>query len=602
VGNLIHYENWDAVSAPAVPAGWSVSSPLKTDSSPTGGISPISSPNVLAADTTGTTVHYPATYSVADSSSGNILVYASFNSATTTNNQTYGIFARGSAYPIVIGNSSFYWAQLSTSGQVCRLYAVVAGTQNLLASISTGLALADDVWYQLQLTCENSVIAVSVVRQTDGYSLSPSGTFQAAGAVAIGVSDTSITGSGFAGLTLQSRSDNAYTDEWYFYEYAALPQQPPLRALPIIRIADSRGKISQPLAARFGTPALPLMPFTHGIVWRDPSRHQSKINHGLIWIPEPARIAPPASVPFAWWPVIKRLDTSELRRRINAGQTRVPQTFARIGPPPSMPFSFWRTVRWLDPSERLRRMNAGWAWVPAAVIVPGSQVNEGWTQEYITSVNPPVQYGTELYISWESSAPQGLVYQVYENDELVWSGTAPYCTLPLPRHRVRFDIGTVGFTQQNASFASLLPPAPLVQAKLTWLGGTFEAADIAGFHVYGEEAPGAGVDYTEILATIPAYTADVVTDGYGYGGFGQGGFGEAPGSYSWISGALSSGTWHFAVVPFDTSGNEGTGATTAVTIVGPPRECEPFDDRSRLHYVYNNNLKEIALLWNPSPG
>ena len=83
---------------------------------------------------------------------------------------------------------------------------------------------------------------------------------------------------------------------------------------------------------------------------------------------------------------------------------------------------------------------------------------------------------------------------------LVWHGSSPYCTLPLPSYTVRFDIGTVGFTQQTVNFSALLPPAPQLQAYLTWNGGTFEGSDIAGFHVYGENSPGAGIDFTSIVA------------------------------------------------------------------------------------------------------
>jgi hypothetical protein len=604
MGSLIHYENWDGVSAPAVPAGWTVSSPLVTSSSPTGGISPLSPPNVLAAAATGTNTEYPATYDIADSANGNVNVYASFNAASTTNNQTFGVFARGSAYPIVLGSSSFYWAQLSPNASACRLYAVVSGTETLLASVSLSSPLSDVDWYELQLSCQNNVIAVIVTNQGTGNTLNSSGNFVSGPTqIAISVTDSSVSGSGYAGLTLQSRSDNAYTDEWYFYQYSGSSQKPPLQAPQICQRARGRGRVIQPLAVRFGTPALPLFAFSSGIAWLDETRHRrASANHGWIWLPVPARIPIPPQIPFAYWVTVKRRDDSEGRRRIAPGRASTPASFARLPVPPSIPFAFWRTIRWLDRSELLCRINAGRVWCPGAALVPGSNVNEGWTQQYITSVNPPVQYGTELYLSWTSDAPPGLVFQVYENDQLVWHGSSTYCTLPLPQFLARFDIGTVGSSEATANFASLLPPAPLIQAKLSWLGGTFEGTDIAGFHVYGEESPGAGIDYTKILATIPAYTAGVITDGYGYGSFGQGGFGEAPGSYSWTSGRLLSGRWHFAVVPFDSSGNEGTGATTAVAIVGPPMGCSPFYDRTRLHYAYNSNLNAVNLLWNPSPG
>ena len=198
--------------------------------------------------------------------------------------------------------------------------------------------------------------------------------------------------------------------------------------------------------------------------------------------------------------------------------------------------------------------------------------------------------------------PPGLVYQVYENDVLVWHGSSPYCTLPLPSYTVRFDIGTVGFTQQNVELRLALAARSPVQADLTWNRGDVRGADIAGFHVYGENSPGAGIDFTSIVAIVPAYTAGVITDGFGYGGFGDGGFGEAAGSYSWTSGALTSGVWQFAVVPFDTAGNEGTGSTVADFDLGTSpgagavhgSESRPNIPGTTLNYV-------ITLNWNPFP-
>ncbi len=604
MASLIKYENWDGVSAPSIPAGWTVDAQLTTTSSPTGGISPLSSPNVLAGEPSVPGPIEAATYDTPDSASGNVLVYASFNIAATGTTQVWGVFARSSACPVVVNSSNFYWATLSPTASTCELYTVVGGTATPIGSVS--VALSSDNWYQLQLSCQGSTISVTVVNGSNGYFLDASGNFISTATVAISVTDTSVTGSGYAGLTLQDKGasgDAIYSDEWYFFGYTGSGGQPgPVRAQPIIQRARSRGQVVQPLAVRFGTPIVPVAPLSHGLISADVSRRWRGIDKGSIWLPVPAPTPPPLQIAFAFWKTVKRLDQSELRRRLAAGRASTPTSFARLAPPIPVAFPNWKTIHWVDPAAARRCAAAGRVWCPGAAIVPGTQINEGWTQQYITSVNPPVQYGTELFLSWTSNAPPGLVYQVYENDALVWHGTSPYCTLPLPPYVVRFDIGTVGLSQQNVSFGSLLPPAPLLQAELTWLGGTFEAADIAGFHVYGEESPGGGIDYSTILATVPAYTAGIVTDGFGYGGFGQGGFGEAAGSYSWTSDALTSGTWNFAVVPFDTNGNEGTGATTVVVISAPPGEPAPFGDRMRLHYNYNAALYEVSLSWNASPG
>jgi hypothetical protein len=223
-------------------------------------------------------------------------------------------------------------------------------------------------------------------------------------------------------------------------------------------------------------------------------------------------------------------------------------------------------------------------------------------QSTITRVNPPVQYGTQLLLSWTSSSPLGTLYQVYLNQELVWSGVGLSCSIPLPSTISRIDIGTVGSGDAQANLQTALPPAPARQVTLCWLGGTFEGADIAGFHVYGEHTPGGGIDYTTILTTIPAYVVGIITDGFGYGGFGQGGFGESAGSYCWTSQPLSGGTWNWAVKPFDTAGNEGLAQTTAVTICAPPLPPARLPNMTPLHYMYESSTNQLTLAWNASPS
>jgi hypothetical protein len=225
-----------------------------------------------------------------------------------------------------------------------------------------------------------------------------------------------------------------------------------------------------------------------------------------------------------------------------------------------------------------------------------------FSQADITGVNPPVQHGTELLISWSSTAAVGTVFQVYLNQQLVWSGVGLKCSIPLPSTLSRIDIGTVEPGEDQVPFGSTLPAAPARAVTLQWLGGTYEAADLAGFHIYGEPSPGSGIDFTTILATIPAYSAGIITDGFGYGGYGQGGYGAAAGSYSWTSAPLSSGTWHWAVKPFDTAANEGSASVTAVAISVPPLSPALFSDATRLHYLYSPVENTALLTWNASPS
>jgi hypothetical protein len=223
-----------------------------------------------------------------------------------------------------------------------------------------------------------------------------------------------------------------------------------------------------------------------------------------------------------------------------------------------------------------------------------------FSQSSITRVNPPVQHGTQLLLSWTSSASDGTLYQVYLNQHHVWSGVGLSCSIPLPTAISRIDIGTVGAGNTQVDFASELGPAPARQATLSWLGGTYQGLDIAGFHIYGEQTPGGDIDYTTILATVPAYVAGMITDGFGYGGFGQGAFGQSAGAYSWTSQPLSGGAWNWGVKPFDTAGNEGPAQAVAIMIAAPPLPPAPFSDMTRLRCTYNSSSKQSTLNWNAS--
>jgi hypothetical protein len=237
-----------------------------------------------------------------------------------------------------------------------------------------------------------------------------------------------------------------------------------------------------------------------------------------------------------------------------------------------------------------------------AVSAGDGRFDVSFSQTSITNVNPPVQQGAQLLLSWTSSAPPGTVYQVYLNQQLVWTGVGLACTVPVPTAISRIDIGTVLPADTQTNFQSALTPSPARQATLSWLGGTYLGTDIAGFHVYGEHTPGGGIDYTAILATVPAYVAGIITDGFGYGGFGQGGFGQSAASYSWTSQSLSGGTWNWGIKPFDTAGNEGSAQTIAVTIAAPPLPPAPFPNATRLQYTYNTSTRQLTLNWNASPS
>lgn len=247
-------------------------------------------------------------------------------------------------------------------------------------------------------------------------------------------------------------------------------------------------------------------------------------------------------------------------------------------------------------------------------------------QSQIIEVFPPKRRGREWQLRWTSSAPG--VNQVYVNGELAWSGTQRSCFIHAPTGPTRIDIGAVvnGWGQggwglfgwdsslgmEEASFSADLLAAPGRRARLTWLSGTYAGATLAGYRVYGEASPGAGIDYTTPLARITAYPGGIVTDGWGLGGWGQGGWGYAAGSFEWTSEPLSAGDWHFAVKPFDAAGNEGAASLSTVTIAAPPRAPAAYADGTRLSYTLSGwgsgtwgsggwGLSTVTLAWNASP-
>lgn len=246
-----------------------------------------------------------------------------------------------------------------------------------------------------------------------------------------------------------------------------------------------------------------------------------------------------------------------------------------------------------------------------------------FTQQYILSVNPPVPTLGGLKLSWTSDQPTGQVFQVYgpsvdgasDLPVLLWHGLSNSATVPLPPpgETVQYSIGTVDTADAGTSFAASLAPQPRARAYLTWDGGAFEGVNTAGFHIYGEHTPGGGVDYATVLDDIPLTVGGITTDGWGLGGFGQCGFGMVGGNYSFTSTTLTSGSWTFAVVPYDLALNEGTGRTAVVVILVPPQEVPVDTSGNRVEYtllaygqtpfgVGGYGEPEVVLSWLPSPG
>ena len=142
-----------------------------------------------------------------------------------------------------------------------------------------------------------------------------------------------------------------------------------------------------------------------------------------------------------------------------------------------------------------------------------------------------------------------------------------------------------------------------------WSGGTYPDTsgldDIQGFRITMlPPAGGAAIDWSAPTDSIAAYPGGWLCDGFGLGGFGLGGFGRSASTYSWTSGGKSSGTWQFAVVPFDHEGNNrGAGQTVSVSVVAAPLPPARSPSWQSVNYSYSGSItRQLTLTWLPSPS
>lgn len=224
-----------------------------------------------------------------------------------------------------------------------------------------------------------------------------------------------------------------------------------------------------------------------------------------------------------------------------------------------------------------------------------------FSQATITSVAPPVFQNGFAILSWTSSSPAGTWYQIYVDGALVdWTQNTS-ATVATSDQVESVDIGTVGSGEQMTDFSASIAGFNRF-AELSWLGGTFESENIAGFYVYMSSVAGGPISFTKPIATVTAYPQGILLDGFGYGGFGDGGFGASAAAYGWTSEPLTFGLWSFAVKPFDTAGNIGAGLTTTVQINVPPIEPARFPIGDRLHYTFSSGSETATLTWEASPS
>lgn len=209
--------------------------------------------------------------------------------------------------------------------------------------------------------------------------------------------------------------------------------------------------------------------------------------------------------------------------------------------------------------------------------------------------------GSDLKITWTSTAPAGTWYQVYLDGKLARPTRDLYAIVPHPTGRVAITVGAVPAGSQNVDLSADVV-IPTRRIEVEWLGGTYLADDIAGFEVFLSER-GTAIDYSaKPNAKITAYSDGIISDGFGLGGFGLGGFGKSASSYSWKSEPVASGSYRVGVRPVDVLGNKGTPWESTVVVVAPPEPPARTAAGSRLSYSYNQSTRRVTLNWLASPS
>lgn len=196
---LIYSQNFDGVTAPALPSGWTFTpaSPAKitTTAWSSSGANALSMPiDQAAADY--------AVYNLADTNNGDVIVSTmiQFNSLTGFNKG--GVFARGGGSTSTISTSYQLIAERSGTSPNPGLYLYVGNPNSptQIANITSGSIFTNGVPYYLELKCLGASISGRVRRGTDGYWLNSSGTWTATESTAFSVTDSTLSSAGYFGL------------------------------------------------------------------------------------------------------------------------------------------------------------------------------------------------------------------------------------------------------------------------------------------------------------------------------------------------------------------------------------------------------------------
>jgi hypothetical protein len=215
---IITSQDWDGVTSPALPSGWYFDLGFATATSALA-VSPASSPNLLLQ--AGGVDERTAYYLAPDGSGGNVRVSASFSAGSigTLPNTLVRVMGRGANLPNVATtpHRSCYSATIDMQGDAVSLefWDGAGGGVTTLGVLSVTLfgayGLPAGTWVRLVLRLAGSAIAAQVQRLDTAEWLDREGAWVTTSdpVDCLSATDGSITGSGYAGLSLQNGQTGA---------------------------------------------------------------------------------------------------------------------------------------------------------------------------------------------------------------------------------------------------------------------------------------------------------------------------------------------------------------------------------------------------------
>jgi hypothetical protein len=233
-------EDWDGVTAPAVPSGWNVD-PLYTTSS----AHSYSSPNALKLGAVTPGTPYFATNSNADPGGGAVVDLTSYvylGDIAENADNFIGPTFRCSASTMDDSSTSCYWVRLYINPVSVSPYlafsSVIDGVVNdVFVLTDTSNGLVPGVWFSIRVTSDGGdVFNVTVTRLSDGYTLNSDGAFTSTPSVAIAnLHATAVASGAYYGVAAATAtSDLAYFDDFNVNSEAPPPPELVYPRRPVI--------------------------------------------------------------------------------------------------------------------------------------------------------------------------------------------------------------------------------------------------------------------------------------------------------------------------------------------------------------------------------